>query len=501
MVQDPTDNRHRMSLIDMLRAPRAPVDATLRAALAEEREIGRRIAATARSVTVAVILLSLPFLYRAPVMAFPMALLLGLVVTDVLRRRLARRGRGAPGEGDVGRHEIWLMAIDLVILLFLTVLPNPFASENMPAALTYSAGKFSLFYILLALSTLIYSSRSILVMGLMISGAWLTGAGLIAVFGHRNADLAAALAPVFASYPRLSSLIDPNSVHLDQRLQEVVAFLIVAALLSLKSWRSEQLIVRQVELAAERANLSHYFSPNMVDVLAGRRDGLGTVRTAEVAVLFADIVGFTRLAESLPPERTVEVLRRYYAAIEAVVFDHHGTLDKYLGDGVMATFGTPEPGPQDARNAIRAARQIVAAIEAVNAAEPDPALHVAVSVGVHFGTVTLGNVGPARRLEFAVLGDTVNVASRLEAATRALGCRILCSDAVMARAVGDAALDGFIHRPAMALRGRGAAMDVWSYGTAAPPAAASSPPASADPLSQASQAMPARPLGTPQTSR
>jgi adenylate cyclase len=205
----------------------------------------------------------------------------------------------------------------------------------------------------------------------------------------------------------------------------------------------------------------------MVGVLAKRRDdGIGAVRTAEIAVLFADIVGFTKLAETLPPERTVEMLRKYSTMIEMAVFDHHGTLDKYLGDGVMATFGTPEPGPQDALNAVRAARQIVAGIDAVNAVEPNPVLRVRVSVGVHFGTVTLGTVGPARRLEFAVLGDTVNVASRLEAASRDLGCQIVCSNAVIRRAGADPAVDAFANRPDLHLRGRNAAIDVWTYDSA-----------------------------------
>jgi len=461
----PTEPR-RLSLLGLLTAPRAPVEPNLRAALAEEQRIGQRIAATARSVTVGILIVTLPLLSRDPAVFFPLALLLGLVATDLVRRRFARRGLGPQGGRNVGRYEIILLAIDLVLLLFLTVLPNPIISAKVPAALTYSTGKFSVFYILLALSTLTYSWRSILAMGLMISATWLIGAGLIAALGHRNAELAAVLEPIFDTYPRLKSLIDPNLVHLNQRLQEVVAFLIVAAILSLKIWRSEQLIVRQVELAAERANLSRYFSPNMVETLAQGGHDIATVRTAEIAVLFADIVGFTKLAEALPPERTVDVLRRYYAAIETAVFDQGGTLDKYLGDGVMATFGTPEPGPQDARGAVRAARQIVAAIDAMNSAEPNPAMRVNVSVGAHFGMVTLGDVGPARRLEFAVLGDSVNVASRLEAATRELGCRILCSDALIARAAEDAAVDGFRRHPGLHLRGRAGAIDVWTYGTA-----------------------------------
>ena len=461
----PTKNR-LTSLLGLLAPQTAPVEPQLRAALAEEQRIGQRIAATARSVTVGILVVTLPLLNRDPVVIFPLVLLLGLVVTDVLRRRFSRRGLGPHGGRNVGRYEIVLFSIDLALLLFLTVLPNPFVSDNVPAALTYTTGKFSVFYILLALSTLTYSWRSVLAMGAVISATWLIGATFIAAFGHRSAELAAALQPIYDTYPRLQELMDPNLVHLSQRLQEVVAFLIVAVILSLKIWRSEQLIVRQAELAEERANLSRYFSPNMVETLAQRSHGIGTVRTSEIAVLFTDIVGFTKLAEALPPAQTVELLRRYYSVIERAVFEHDGTLDKYLGDGVMATFGTPEPGPQDARNAVRAARQIVAAIDKMNRAEPNQRLRAAVSVGAHFGQVTLGDVGPARRLEFAVLGDTVNVASRLETATRELECRIVCSDVLMQRAGADAAREGFSHLPDLHLRNRTGAIDVWTFGTA-----------------------------------
>jgi len=445
------------SMIGQLRAPQPPADPHLRAALAEERQIGQRIAAQARSVTVVILLVLLPVLSRDPGVVFSMALLLGLLATDLLRRRFVPR--------NTGRLEMSLLAVDLVLLLFLTVLPNPFLPDKMPGALTYNTGKFVVFYILLALSTLAYSWRQVLIMAGMIAATWLIGAGIIDAFGHRNAEIAAALQPVFDSYPRLQNLIDPNQVRLNQRFQEAIALLIVAALLGLKSWRSEKLILRQAELAAERANLSRYFSPNMVDLLATQSATVGAVRRAEVGVLFADIVGFTKLAETLPPEVTVDILRSYYAAIEAAIFEHGGTLDKYLGDGVMATFGTPEPGPDDAAHAVRAAKGIIAAISALNETEPDPTLRIAVSVGVHFGPVTLGDVGPARRLEFAVLGDTVNVASRLESATRGLGCQILCSDAVIRRSGIDAGADGFALRPGLQLRGRAQNLDVWTFGT------------------------------------
>jgi adenylate cyclase len=240
----------------------------------------------------------------------------------------------------------------------------------------------------------------------------------------------------------------------------VVVFVLVAAALTLKGWRSNQLLIRQARLAAERANLSRYFAPTIVDRLASQPAALQEPQTREIAVMFTDLVGFTDLVERLPDTEVLPLLRRYYAEIERVVFDEGGTLDKYLGDGVMATFGTPLPEPGDAARALAAARAIVAAVDGIG-----QGLHV--SVGVHFGPATVGDVGPSRRLEFAVIGDTVNVASRLEAATRDVGGRIVVSDALMARARAEGAKPdlcaGFRAEEGLALRGRRAPVDVWVW--------------------------------------
>jgi len=152
-------------------------------------------------------------------------------------------------------------------------------------------------------------------------------------------------------------------------------------------------------------------------------------------VLFADLAGFTTWAERASPDEVIAFLREFHARMERAVFAHAGTLDKYIGDGVMATFGTPEPGATDAANALGCARTMQESIAAWNAerrARGEPA--VALGVGVHFGPVVLGDVGGPQRLEFAVLGDTVNVASRLERLTRMLGATIVASDALLAAA-------------------------------------------------------------------
>ena len=267
-------------------------------------------------------------------------------------------------------------------------------------------------------------------------------------------------------YPDVAELLDPNSFMIPQRIQQVIVFMMVAVTLGISMRRLNQLLMNNAGLERERANLSRYFSPNVVDELSQNDEPLKQVRKADVAVLFIDIVGFTKYAAGRDPYEVIEVLRGFHARMETEVFRHHGTLDKYLGDGLMATFGTPVPTPLDASNALECARAMVGGIDRWNlerrrAGEPE--IHV--GVGVHYGSVVLGDIG-ANRLEFAVIGDAVNVAAKLEALTRDFKARVIVSDAVHLRVAEEnpsmsEAMAGFVAYRDQSVRGVEAPMDVW----------------------------------------
>jgi adenylate cyclase len=154
----------------------------------------------------------------------------------------------------------------------------------------------------------------------------------------------------------------------------------------------------------------------------------------KITVLFADIRGFTRLSEHAQPEKVVQLLNRYFSAMTDIIFAHGGTLDKYIGDGLMALFGAPTATPQDASNALSAAvamqRRIIGINEELRA-EGFPA--IGVGIGLHTGEATVGYIGSERRSEYTAIGDTVNLAARLE--SNALGGQILLS-AEASRAAG-----------------------------------------------------------------
>src|SRR5881275_74544 len=197
-----------------------------------------------------------------------------------------------------------------------------------------------------------------------------------------------------------------------------------------------------------RANLSRYFSPNLVDMLADRDEPLGPVRRETVAVLFVDIVGFTRMAELMPPEAVVTMLRQFHDRMTAEIFACGGTVEKYIGDAIFAVFGLPSAGPSDAANALRCAEGMLSALDGWNRDRAEAGESpVAIGIGLNYGPAVVGDVGSAHGLSFTVIGDTVNTASRLQGLTRSLDTPLVVGDALVeAIAAGSSAEAALLER-------------------------------------------------------
>jgi adenylate cyclase len=264
-------------------------------------------------------------------------------------------------------------------------------------------------------------------------------------------------------------VINPTAVGISARFQEIIVFLIVAMTLALAVRRSNALLVSHAGIERERTNLARYFSPNVVEQLSRNDEPLKQVRTQNVAVLFADIVGFTAYADGRSPIEVIGTLRLFHERMERQVFQHGGTLDKYLGDGLMATFGTPFTGDADAGNALRCAQAMIGSIDELNlerSNRSEPPIRL--SIGLHYGQVVLGDIG-LNRLEFAVIGTTVNAASRLETLTREFGCAMVASDDLVRRARAEAgsSSDDFallVEQPPQTIRGLEQPVGVWIRG-------------------------------------
>ena len=142
--------------------------------------------------------------------------------------------------------------------------------------------------------------------------------------------------------------------------------------LALAVRRSNALLISHAGIERERTNLARYFSPNVVEQLSRNDEPLKQVRTQNVAVLFADIVDFTAYADGRSPMEVIGTLRHFHERMEREVFRHGGTLDKYLGDGLMATFGTPFTSDSDAVNALRCAQAMIGSIDELESRPEKP---------------------------------------------------------------------------------------------------------------------------------
>jgi adenylate cyclase len=213
----------------------------------------------------------------------------------------------------------------------------------------------------------------------------------------------------------------------------VFAFLATAILLG-----ATRLAVRKafIELL-RRESLARLVPPKVVDeILAGRVDRLRPTRR-EVTVLFADLRGFTGYGESRPPEVVLALLDDFFGRMTQVVQGHGGSVNKFLGDGLLALWGAPDPLPDHPQRAVKAARdmqRVMAELREAQQTAGEPPLHL--GIGVHTGEVAAGMLGGGTQSEYTVIGDAVNLASRIEGLTRVHDVDILVSDTTWQRLGG-----------------------------------------------------------------
>jgi adenylate cyclase len=429
------------------------------AALADSKREGLWLAVRARWVALAVIALTLPIMNPHWEVIYYIVSLGLFAVIGWAQLKVGKAG--------VSRPELFLMFCDLALLTFIAVVPNPWSPGGWPIGMQFRFNTFIYFFVLLATAPLAYSWRTVIAMGTWTAALWAVGVGWVWLQPETHAALAERVRAAVGSDVRMFALIDPTAINIEARFQEIVVFLIVAVTLAVAVRRSNALLVSHAGIERERTNLARYFSPNVVEQLSKNDEPLKQVRTENVAVLFADIVGFTAYADGRSPAEVIGTLRRFHERMEREIFRHEGTLDKYLGDGLMATFGTPFPGASDAGNALRCAQTMLGAIDDLNRerrhrGEPP----IRISIGLHYGQVVLGDIG-LNRLEFAVIGTTVNAASRLESLTREFGCAIIASDDLVQRARAetsrsDADFAHLVAQPPQAIRGLEQPLGIWT---------------------------------------
>jgi adenylate cyclase len=198
-------------------------------------------------------------------------------------------------------------------------------------------------------------------------------------------------------------------------------------------------IADALESAVEKNRLKQSFSGSvspavLQEMLAGNLSPGVSGQTAEVCVLFSDIRNFTGLSESLTPEKVTELLTRYFDRMVTAVHHHDGTVDKFIGDGMMVLFGAPRALPDACGSSVKCAWEMMRSLDALNAelaVEGLPPLRI--GIGINYGKVVVGNIGSTERHNYSAIGDAVNVASRLEGLTKRLATPIVMTETVKVR--------------------------------------------------------------------
>lgn len=312
-----------------------------------------------------------------------------------------------------------------VTVLYLTIWSFHLQYQQ-PPALYLKAPTLMYVFILIALRTLRFEPRYITLAGIAGAAGWLVLLGY-ALFDRESAGITRSFADYATSY----------RILLGAEFDRIVSILMVTAVLALSVHRARKLLVQAALEHRTARELSRFFSPEVAGRIADTDlpPEPGQAELRDAAILFVDLRGFTQLTESLAPRQVMRLLSEYQALVVAAVHGCGGSIDKFTGDGVLASFGATRPTPTYARQALLAVEEILGRWRewrAVRrrAGEDVPGIGMAVTVG----RVMFGTVGDRERLEYTVIGEPVNRAAKLEKHCKVEGVEALATRGTLALA-------------------------------------------------------------------
>ena len=329
----------------------------------------------------------------------------------LLRLVLALRRRLTP----------WMLyasaAIDMVLLM--AVIWSFHLKYAQTAAFYLKAPTFVYVFIFIALRALRFEARYVLFAGAMGALGWAVLL-LIVLSGHGGAPN---ITHDYVEYMHSSATL------IGAEVDKIVAVLLVTLILALAISRARRLLVRATAERTAAQDLSRFLAPEVADRIrrSEMKIAAGEGELRDATILTTDLRGFTRLSTAMAPDSVMKLLQDYQGRVCPAIQAAGGSIDKYLGDGILTSFGAARPSPTYAADALRAADAVTEAVEAWNAeraARDLPPLRVGMALAS--GRVVFGAVGDGDRLEYTVIGDAVNLAAKLEKHTKEEKVRALC---------------------------------------------------------------------------
>ncbi len=333
------------------------------------------------------------------------------MIFTVIRLYLAHR-MSLPG---------WFLIMSIVIdMSLLFGLIWSFHIQYMqPASFYLKAPTLLYVFIFIALRALRFEARFVLVAGVVAALGW-----LVLVLYVITVDPGDNM--ITRDY---IAYMTSNSILLGAEFDKMVSILVVSIILGVALMRGRALLVRAVAEGVAAQELARFFAPEIASKIRGSDQEIaaGTGEARDAAIVNFDMRGFTRFAEKQAPDQVMSLLADYQHRMVQVIQTHGGSIDKFLGDGIMATFGAAAASPTYAADALRAVDQAIAAamdwrVACEAEGRPCPEVNAAVATG----RIVFGAVGDETRLEYTVIGDAVNLSAKLEQHNKAQAVRALC---------------------------------------------------------------------------
>ena len=355
--------------------------------------------------------------------ALPVPITLAIYfVFTLVRLRLAYIGR-LPG---------WMLMTSVVVdmALLLGLIWSFHLQYQQPPSFYLKAPTLLYVFIFIALRALRFEARFVILAGLVAAAGW----GLMILYVITANPFDTMITRNYVTY------MTDNAILLGAEFDKIVSILVVTGIIALAIQRARTLLIRSIAEETAARELSRFFSPEIAARIKESDEqiaaGQGVFRDA--AILTLDIRGFTKLTRDRDADEVIQLLCDYQGRVVPIVQAHGGAIDKFLGDGILATFGAAAASERPAADALAALDAIMASVEEWNterrAAGQDP---VRIGGAIATGRVLFGAVGDASRLEYTVIGDPANLAAKLEKHTKAEGVRALTTLAAYEQAVSE----------------------------------------------------------------
>ena len=421
-------------------------------ALAEAERKGFRLAVIGRTCALLAFALFYLAIYKYPNNVVVAGVILLTAVAGLIPLRLTY-GRYE----SISRYVLFTVdaAVASAIVAFLPIS----SGGDVPQNLVFLTSRTEYFYVIVATSILSLSPMLVIWTGLCVM-AGLAGATSWIMSGMERVVSPGALPSAPSREDVLAVLLSPDFLGLSVRVNEAVVVGLVTCIAALAVHRARNVVRANSATEAERARIQRIFGryvpPQVVEQLLQAGQLAPQQRTA--SILFADIKGFTRLSETLPPPRLIAILNDFFGAATAVVDERGGVVVNYVGDALIAAFNTPLPAEDHAARAVDAGRALLSLVRELEF----EGHRLQIRIGVATGPVAAGTVGGEARRTYTLYGDTVNLAQRLEALNKELRTDFLISSSTF-EAARLSCIDA-VSMGSVQVRGREGAIDVFALG-------------------------------------